>query len=63
MATASTDCPSCWRPVPEAQPGHPVVCEVCGRWVHATVPPLMEETPDPWRATPRPGCGRIGSWR
>jgi hypothetical protein len=51
MASTSTDCPGSWRPVPDAQPGDPVVCEVCGRAVHATLPPMMEETADPWRGS------------
>ncbi len=48
MATAPTDCPGSWRPLPEAQLGDVVVCEVCGRKLGATLPP-MEETPESWR--------------
>jgi hypothetical protein len=40
--------PRLLAPGPEAEPGDPVVCEVCGRKFGATLPP-MEETPDPWR--------------
>jgi hypothetical protein len=48
-------------PTARAQPGDSVVCQVCGRGVHATVQPLMEETPDPWRGSTEAGSGRIGS--
>lgn len=52
MASTSTDCPGSWRPVPEAEPGDPIRCEVCGRQVHASVPPLLEEALNPWAGSP-----------
>jgi hypothetical protein len=48
MATPSTDCPGSWRPLPGAQVGDTIHCEVCGRAVYAAEPPLVV-TPDPWR--------------
>lgn len=51
MASTSTDCPGSWRPLPDPQPGDRVVCGVCGRNVAASVPPALEETPDPWRGS------------
>jgi hypothetical protein len=35
--------------LPDAQRGDPVICEVCGLRVHATLPPPCETTPDPWK--------------
>ena len=51
MATASPDCPGSWRPCPGLLPGDPVRCEVCGSPVHATVPSMLEETPDSWMSS------------
>lgn len=48
MANSSLDCPGSWLPIPSASPGDRVNCELCGRAVHATLPP-MDITPDPWR--------------
>ena len=50
MAEAGRDCPGSWRPVPILQVGDVVICEVCGRRVGLTRPPVDyadDPSPDP----------------
>ncbi len=54
----SIDCPGSWRSLPDGQLGDPVICEVCGREVHATLRP-MEMTPDEFAAKQRPSGEEI----